>query len=163
MEEKPYRKIYGVRYSENYDKDFRIAAICENCLKNIEPPARVKNDGLAAVGACDWCSAKNEMYRKENAAPSPSKKCTRFLETFTKNHPDYSDYNDLPIERVNLEENFSPVIASPEGEFDDAVAVEKFNDFTYRLIMPGGVRLVSPEDLIRMRARYLLKSGKKGS
>jgi len=155
-----YRKIYGVRFSANYGDTFRIVAICEVCLKKVEPPARVKNEGESGVASCDWCRAKNVMYQPKSVLPSPSDFA---LEWLTENDPDYDDYNDLPLDRVNLSENFSPVIVSSGDDYGDAVAVEKINEFTYRLLMSGGTRNVPPDDLKRMRARYLLKSGRKGS
>lgn len=62
--ERIYRPIVGARVSEDFGKSWKIHALCGICVKRFEPPTRVKNEGVAATQACDWCGALNEMFRK---------------------------------------------------------------------------------------------------
>jgi hypothetical protein len=50
---RPYRKISGVKISNNHGKNWRTAAICDQCEKSLEPPTMAKNEGLAGVRSCD--------------------------------------------------------------------------------------------------------------
>lgn len=57
------RPIFGVRISEDHGKTWKLKALCEKCKNEIEPPTRVKNEGIAGVMACEWCGCfNNDCY-----------------------------------------------------------------------------------------------------
>lgn len=58
-----HRPIGAVRISRDYGKNWKLYALCDECLKTIEPLAMKKEAGTAGALNCDWCGALNEMYR----------------------------------------------------------------------------------------------------
>lgn len=57
-----YRPIEGVKISDDYGKTWKTRALCDECLRSIEPPMQRRKQGPAGAVNCDWCGAKNEMY-----------------------------------------------------------------------------------------------------
>jgi hypothetical protein len=57
-----YRPIEGVKISEDYGKSWKLRALCDECLRSIEPPMQRRKQGTAGAANCDWCGAKNELY-----------------------------------------------------------------------------------------------------
>lgn len=59
-----YRPIVGARVSEDHGKTWKLYALCDECVKQLKRPTRVKNEGVAGTQSCDWCGALNDLFRK---------------------------------------------------------------------------------------------------
>lgn len=60
---RPRRKIIGVKISDDFGKTWKPKAVCEECLKNIEPPTMVKTEIPAGTFTCDFCGVINVIYK----------------------------------------------------------------------------------------------------
>ena len=54
------RPIFGVKISEDYGRNWRLSALCDECVSGIEPPMQRRHLGKAGARNCDWCGAVNE-------------------------------------------------------------------------------------------------------
>lgn len=59
-----YRPIFGARVSEDFGNSWKLFALCDECVKSVDVPKMLKNEGAAGAQTCDWCGALNEIYRK---------------------------------------------------------------------------------------------------
>lgn len=57
-------KVFGVQISEDFGKTWKVRALCDECIKSIEPPKIAKKEIEAGTYSCDWCGVMNEMYAK---------------------------------------------------------------------------------------------------
>jgi hypothetical protein len=57
--EKPEREIIGVEISADYGENWKLFALCADCVKEIEPPLQRHKLGAAHSKNCDWCGARN--------------------------------------------------------------------------------------------------------
>lgn len=60
---RPVRPIEAVRISRDYGKTWTLVAICDECRAGIEPPVQRRREGTAGVRYCDWCGARNSMFK----------------------------------------------------------------------------------------------------
>lgn len=67
---RPRRKIIGVKISDDFGETWKIRALCEDCIKNFEPPKMVKREIEAGALTCDFCGAVNNVYRKRRVKGS---------------------------------------------------------------------------------------------
>lgn len=60
---RPYRVIHAVKISDDHGETWRTRALCDECFSSIEPPTRARKNGVAGVGCCERCAARNEIYK----------------------------------------------------------------------------------------------------
>ena len=57
----PIRECSAVRLKD-WDAAPKLYSLCSECIKTIEPPTRIRNEGVSAVRRCDWCNARNRNF-----------------------------------------------------------------------------------------------------
>lgn len=62
LEKLGFAKLFGAKVSVDHGETWRIFALCPACIKSVEPPLRVKNEGEAGALNCDWCGTYNESF-----------------------------------------------------------------------------------------------------
>jgi hypothetical protein len=164
-----FRKIKAVKVSENHGESWKTWALCSECSKNIEPPRRRKFNGEAAVRRCDWCGARNIADKPQVKGDAEARDdlaqwkidgfnaglgTSIFAVGMRRIEPDPSE--DLPVEAVNLDIAYSPIIPISGGGLDEAVEVEKINNFLYRFEYRHQQFEVSDDKIKEMRARYII-------
>lgn len=169
---RPFREISAYKMSTDHGKQWKFVAICDACKKTAEPPMLLQPQGQSSVRSCEWCGALNQL-------DAPKGKKTKdlsdkdFVEQWKIDGFNHAigrtifggsrlrrvepvENEDLPTECVMLDIAYSPVIPISGGSLDDAVDVEKINDFTYRFEYNYQQHEVSDEKLKEMRARYIV-------
>ncbi|HEX8287850.1 MAG TPA: hypothetical protein VF556_07645 [Pyrinomonadaceae bacterium] len=61
--DKPVREIIGVEISADYGENWKLHALCTDCLQEIEPPLQRHKLGAAHTKTCDWCGARNVIRK----------------------------------------------------------------------------------------------------
>jgi hypothetical protein len=169
-----YRQILALKISQNRGASWRTVAICDDCHDSLKPPTVWKDAGGVQGGhilSCDWCGAFN-VLNKPSEQPSFLQGEMQFdWNSFSEalHHQLAAEGSaaeeatdvvlteeNLPVEAVMLDVEYSPVIPLWRGSLKDAVEVEKLNDNAYRYWFRGEMKTVSAERLKEMRARYIV-------
>lgn len=60
---RPRGKIVAVKISYDYGATWKIRALCETCIAEIEPPTMLKREAEAGTRTCDFCLTVNRKFK----------------------------------------------------------------------------------------------------